>query len=212
MRDFLLSHDVKMIIIACNTSSACSYEQVKSNFDIPVLEVIRPGSVTAVRETRNKKVGVIGTAGTISSGVYENVIEEIDSSIKVYSQACPLFVQLAEEGWWDNDIALRTAQYYLKPLVDEGIDTLVLGCTHYPLLYKTISKVMGDEVKLVSSGLGVARMAKELIQKNNIESESNTAPEYSYYTSDSVEKFEKLGSLFLGKDISSAQKIDIEKY
>ena len=209
---FLLHHDIKMIIIACNTASACSYEQVKLNFDIPVIEVIRPGSAAAIKETINKKIGVIGTTGTVNSGVYEKVIKDIDNSIEVYPIACPMFVQLAEEGWWDNDIAIRIAQEYLNPLKKEGIDTLVLGCTHYPLLYNTISRVMGEGVKLVSSGMEVARTTKEIIQRNNIDRDNSIKPVYRYYTSDSVKKFEMLGSSFLGKSILSAEKVDIEKY
>jgi glutamate racemase len=209
---FLLSQDIKMIIIACNTASACSYELVKLNFNIPVIEVIRPGSFSAVNETKNKKIGVIGTTGTIDSGVYEKVIKERDASVQVFSKACPLFVQLAEEGWWDNDIAYRIAEEYLLPLKNEGIDTLVLGCTHYPLLYNTISKVMGSEVKLVSSGPEVAKTVKNLMAKSDTSRDSSIRPIYRFYTSDSVEKFESLGSSFLGREIKAAEKIDIEKY
>lgn len=209
---FLLSQDIKMIIIACNTASAFSYDQVRNNFDIPVIEVIRPGSAAAVRETRNKRVGVIGTTGTINSGLYEKIIKDIDSSIEVYSRACPLFVQLAEEGWWENDIARRIAEEYLLPLKEKKIDTLVLGCTHYPLLQKAISQVMGKEIKLVSSGQEVAKVVGQLITQRKINRDDSIKPVYRYYTSDSVEKFEELGSSFLGRKIYSAEKIDIEKY
>jgi glutamate racemase len=209
---FLLNQDIKMIVIGCNTASAYSYERVTNEFDIPVIEVVRPGAAAAVKETKNKKVGIIGTPGTISSGVYERAISNMDSDIKIYSKACPLFVPLAEEGWWDNDIALRTAEEYLIPLKEEGIDTLVLGCTHYPLLQKTISKVMGDGVKLVSSGLEVAKAVKELIDARGLQRDLHINPVYRYYTSDSVEKFEALGNSFLTRNVCSAEKVDIEKY
>lgn len=209
---FLLNQDIKMIVIACNTASAYSLQMVKSSFDIPVVEVIQPGAVTAVRATRNKKVGVIGTPATINSGAYEKEINKMDSGIEVISKACPLFVPLVEEGWWNNDIAHRVAEEYLIPLKNDGIDTLVLGCTHYPLLQETISRVMGDEVLLVSSAQEAAKTVKSVIDKNSFARDGQIQPVYRYYTSDSVEKFEALGSSYLNKNIYSAEKIDIEKY
>jgi glutamate racemase len=209
---FLLNQDIKMIVIACNTASACSLQLVKNNFDIPVIEVIEPGAMTAVRETRNKKIGIIGTLATVNSGVYERAINKLDSSVETISKACPLFVPLVEEGWWDNDIALRIAEEYLKPLKNENIDTLVMGCTHYPLLYKTISKVMGEDVKLVSSALEVTRVVRKILKEKDIERDDRVKPVYRYYTSDSVDKFESLGSAILESEIHSAEKVDIEKY
>ncbi|MDF2522914.1 MAG: glutamate racemase [Clostridiales bacterium] len=209
---FLLNHDIKMIVIACNTASAYSLQMVKHSFDIPVVEVIHPGALTAVRTTKNKKVGVIGTTGTICSGAYEKEINKIDSEIEVFSKDCPLFVPLVEEGWWNNDIAYRVAQEYLIPLKNEGIDTLVLGCTHYPLLQETISRVMGDKVLLVSSAQEAAKTVKNVIDTNNFARDGQIQPVYRYYTSDSVERFETLGSSFLNRSIHSAEKIDIEKY
>jgi glutamate racemase len=211
---FLLNQDIKMIVIACNTASAASFNLVKSSFDIPIVEVIQPGAATGARETRNKKVGVIGTAATISSCAYEKAIKSIDDTIRIFSKACPLFVPLAEEGkeWWDNDIAQRIAEEYLLSLRNEGIDTLVLGCTHYPLLQKTISRVMGEDVMLVSSALEVTKAVKEIIAENAMERDGRIKPVYRYYTSDSVEKFEPLCSAILNKVITSVEKVDIEKY
>lgn len=209
---FLLNQDIKMIVIACNTASACSLDQVKHSFDIPVVEVVQPGAATAVRETINKKVGVIGTSATVNSGVYEKAITRLDPSIEIYQKACPMFVPLVEEGWWDNDIAFRIVEEYLVPLKEKGIDTLVLGCTHYPLLQNTISKVMGDGVKLVSSALEVAKVVKEVINENSVGRDERISPVYRYYTSDSVEKFESLGNSILNQKIHSAEKVDIERY
>ncbi|MCX7921152.1 MAG: glutamate racemase [Clostridia bacterium] len=209
---FLLNQDIKMIVIACNTASAYSYGLVKHNFDIPVVEVVQPGSAAAVRETRNNKIGIIGTTATISSGVYEKAISSIDNSIEVYSKACPLFVPLVEEGWWDNDIAYRVVEEYLIPLKEKGIDTLVLGCTHYPLLKNTIEKVMGEEVKLINSALEVAKVVDRVIKETVSGRDEKIKPVYRYYTSDSVEKFESLASSLLNKEIHSAEKVDIEKY
>lgn len=209
---FLLNQDIKMMVIACNTMSACSIKQVKNTFDIPVIEVVEPGATAAVRESKSKKIGVIGTTNTVNSGVYENAIEHIDSQVEVFSKACPLFVPLAEEGWWENDIAERIAREYLLSLKEYNIDTLVLGCTHYPILYNTISKVMGPEVSLVSSAQEVARVVKDLIVKNDIARDPEIDPVYRYYTSDNVEVFESFGSRILGKEIHSVEKVDIEKY
>lgn len=209
---FLLNQDIKMIVIACNTASACSLQTVKNSFDIPVIEVVEPGALTAVRETRNKKVGVIGTSATVSSGVYERAIHRLDGSIQIYPKACPLFVPLAEAGWWENDIAYRIAEEYLIPLKNEGIDTLVMGCTHYPLLQETIRSVMGPEVSLVSSAREVAKVVKDVITENNMSRDKEIKPVYRYYTSDSVELFESLGNSILDTRIQAAEKVDIEKY
>jgi len=209
---FLLNQDIKMIVIACNTASASSLKLVKDSFDIPVIEVTEPGAITAVNETKNKKIGVIGTVATVTSGVYERAINRLDSSIEIVQKACPLFVPLVEEGWWENEIAFRIAEEYLEPLKKEGIDTLVMGCTHYPLLYNTISKVMGPDVKLVSSALEVTKVVRKILGEMDIMRDENVKPVYRYYTSDSVEKFESLGSAILESDIHSAEKIDIEKY
>ncbi|NLL05254.1 MAG: glutamate racemase [Clostridiaceae bacterium] len=209
---FLQNQDIKMIVIACNTASACSLDRVKHSFDFPIVEVVGPGSGAAAKSTVNKKVGVIGTPATISSGVYEKAITRIDSNIEIFSKPCPMFVPLVEEGWWENDIAFRIAEEYLLPLKECGIDTLVLGCTHYPLLQNTIQRVMGDEVKLVNSALEVAKVVKEGIDAYNMERDEKVSPVYRYYTSDSVEKFESLGNSILNSKIHSAEKVDIERY
>lgn len=211
---FLMNQDIKMIVIACNTVSAYSLEVVRNNFDIPIIEVIRPGAIAGIKNTKNKKIGVIGTTATINSRAYEKAISSIDNSIKVISKACPLFVPLVEEGpkWWEHDITYRIALEYLSPLKQADIDTLVLGCTHYPLLQKIISRVMGDEVKLVSSALEVAKVTKYIIEENNIARDPNIGSVYRYYTSDSVDKFEPLCSAILNRKITCAERADIEKY
>lgn len=211
---FLLNHDIKMVVIACNTMSAYGFQQLVKSFDIPIVEVIQPGAVTGARETNNKKLGIIGTTATINSGAYEMAVNRIDNSIEIYSKACPLFVPLVEEGqeWWENDIAVRIAEKYLTPLKKKGVDTVVMGCTHYPLLQNTISRVMGEDVKLVSSALEMAKVVSSTITENNIKRDEQLKPVYRYYTSDSVEKFEPLCSAILGTRIASAERVDIEKY
>lgn len=211
---FLMNHNIKMVVIACNTMSAYSYKIAKKSLDIPVIEVIGAGASAAAAETRNKKLGVIGTNATINSGAYQIAINKLNNKIEIYQRACPLFVPLVEEGqeWWENDIALRIAEKYLAPLKQAGVDTLMLGCTHYPLLQKTIKKVMGEDVRLVNSALEVAEVVKKEVFDNNIQRDARQKPIYQYYTSDSVEKFEPLCSTILGMPVNSAEKVDIEKY
>lgn len=210
--NFLLSQDVKFVVIACNTASACSLTKVRSKYKIPILEVVGPGSVAAVEKTKNKRTGIIGTAATITSDVYSKAIELIDSDIKTFSKACPLFVNLVEEGWWNNEIAEKIAHEYLKELKAMEIDTLVLGCTHYPLLSKTISSAMGKDVELVSSALELARVLKEALANKELNSTQKGQAQYRYFTSDSPEKFKSLGSKILGRTIEQVEKIDIEAY
>lgn len=209
---FLLTHDVKMIVIACNTASACSLELVKGSFNIPVVGVIEPGAEAAANVTSNRKVGIIGTSTTISSKVYERALNKFNGGVQIFSMACPLFVPLVEEGWCDNDITCRIAREYLLPLKEKEIDTLVLGCTHYPLLENAILQVIGDEVRLVNSGKEAACAAKRLLEKEELLQDEGLMPVYRFYTSDSVEKFSLLGSVFLGREITCIDRIDIEKY
>jgi glutamate racemase len=210
--NFLLRQDVKMIVVACNTASAYGYEIAKDGVDIPIVEVVEPGAETVVRETKNKSVGVIGTTATIKSDVYLNAIKRKNESVKVISKACPLFVNLVEEGWWDNDIAHMVVKEYLGSLKNKNIDTLVMGCTHYPLLEKTIQEVMGEEVKIVSSAHEVARVVKNHLSKYNMERKDENHPEYKFFTSDSAEKFIELGSLIMNKKLDNVEKIEIERY
>ena len=210
--NFLLSHDVKMIVIGCNTASACSLTRVRDDFDIPIIEVVEPGSRAAVNKTRNGKIGVIGTSATIGSGVYEKAIRAIMPEAEIHSKACSMFVSLAEEGWWDNDITKSICIEYLTPLKEEGIDTLILGCTHYPLLKNMIQEVMGDSVTLVNSAVEVAKVIDKTLDSLDLRRDSKLKPVNRFYTSDSVQKFEQLGSAFLNRNIVSAEKADIEKY
>lgn len=220
--EFLLSKGVKMIVIACNTASSFAYEHLKTMSRVPVVEVITPGAMAAVRATRNGKIGVIGTLATVSSNVYDRALIASaralrpDMEIEVFSAACPLFVGLAEEGWWDDEITHLTARRYLDPLISSGVDTLVLGCTHYPLLKNAISEVMGKKVKLIdSAGEVVSKVIETLcvsdIANTGDESDAQTVF-HEFFTSDSEEKFKALGSSFLGKEIENARKTDIERF
>lgn len=212
---FLLTKDVKMIVIACNTASAYGYEVARQNFDIPIFEVVSPGARAALDVTRNGHIGVIGTQATISTGVYEKAINRLkdkNAELKIFSKKCPLFVSLAEEGWWDNDIAGQVAGIYLEELKNSAVDTLILGCTHYPLLHDTISKVMGEDVKLVSSGKTVSKELKAYMEKNDMCAGEDAVQQIQYYTSDSIQKFIELGESFLGEKIHNTYNVEIDKF
>ena len=208
---FLESKDVKMIVIACNTASAYAYEELKKRADVPVVEVVTPGADVACKATRNGRIGIIATKGTISTGVYKKAVEDRAKelgmeNIEIFEQACPLFVSLAEEGWWDKEVTRLTAEEYLKPLKEAGVDTLVMACTHYPLLSKVIQEVMGDDVVLVNTGEATAQVVKELLGKEGTASEGNSNPVREFYTSDEPELFEQVATPFLGEGLPSGTK------
>lgn len=209
---FLLSKGVKTVVIACNTASAYAYDYVKKQFDVPVIGVIAPGAKAAVIATKKKRIGVIGTEGTISSSSFEKKILEYDSSIKVYSKACPLFVPLVEEGWIDKEVTYMIAKEYLKEFEDKEIDTLVLGCTHYPFLQNVIKKVLPN-VTLINPAYETAKETYKMLKMNdmlNLSTEDD--PVYYFYASDNLKKFESVASIFLNEKIKCQEKIDIEKF
>ena len=215
---FLESKDVKMIVIACNTASAYAYEELKAKAKVPVVEVVTPGADVACKATRNGKIGIIATKGTISTGVYKAAVEKRAEelgikNIEIFQQACPLFVSLAEEGWWDTEVTRLTAEEYLKPLKEAGVDTLVMACTHYPLLSKVIKEVMGEGVVLVNTGEATAKVVKELLSSEGTASEGNKSPVREFYTSDDPELFEQVATPFLGEGLPSGTKhFSTDKY
>lgn len=209
--NFLVKQGVKMIVIACNTASACSLKTVRQHYSLPIVEVVEPGSRAAVNATRNGKIGVIGTAATVASGVYENAVKNLLPDCEFHAKACPMFVPLVEEGWWDNDISRSIAAEYLCDMKASGVDTLVLGCTHYPYLQKVIGEVMGDDIVLVNSALEVAKSVRDELDKNNLSASSDKVGKVSYFTSDSVDKFAALGSVFLGEEMKDVTKVAIDK-
>src|SRR5512146_2652664 len=162
---FLLSQEIKLLVVACNTASAISLEAVKKEYPLPVIGVLEPGARAAVAATRSGKVAVIGTEATIGSGAYEKAIRKIAPDAEVISLACPLFVPLAEEGWTDNDVARLVAEKYLSPLRGSGIDTLVLGCTHYPRLKPVIAGAVGPAVALIDSASETAKEVSDVLEK-----------------------------------------------
>ena len=207
---FLFSKKVKMIVIACNTASSVSLDAIKNSVPVPVVGVIEPGAKAAAASTLNKKIGIIGTEATIRSNAYARAIMNIDSSIEVFGIACPLFVPLVEEGWSEGKIAEMVAHEYLKGMKGKGIDTLVLGCTHYPLLKGILSEVMGEGVTLIDSAIETAREIETVLKKLSLLNTSGDASSREFYVTDSPEKFKTVGERFLGERIHRIKKIELE--
>ena len=208
---FLETKDVKAIIVACNTASSNSLDAMRAATDTPIFGVVVPGVEAAVRATKNHKVGIIGTAATVRSGAYETMIRAENPDIQVFSKACPLFVPLAEEGWTDNEVSRLTAQSYLQELLTKGIDSLVLGCTHYPLLKRCIGTTVGDAVKLVDPAKATARQVKEFLAERDQLNENEEEGVRRFYLSDTTNTFGFLCQKAL-KHPYEAEIIDIEKY
>ncbi len=209
---FLETFDIKYIIIACGTASSAALPMIQDEWNIPIAGVLEPTCRAAVAATKNGKIGVLGTQGTIRSGKYQETIQGIHSGIQVFNQACPMFVPLVENGYLESEATELIAKEYLLPLRDEGVDTLVLGCTHYPLLTPVISRIMGDGVTLINAGAETAVFAKEYLEEKNLLSgrENGTA---RYYVSDGVDGFTSLAGMFLEKEIEGdVEMVAIEKY
>lgn len=206
---FLLECGVKAVVIACNTASAYGLVSLQSHFSVPVLGVIRPGAKKAAALTRSKKVGVIGTEGTIRSQSYSKAIAEFDPAIQIVTSACPLLVSMAEEGWFDGEVARLVLEKYLAPFKSNEVDSLILGCTHYPLFKGVIGEVL-SEVQLVDSGVETAVWLKELLAKNGIErSGGDHHGQTTFYTTDLPERMQRIGHLFLGEEIKKVAKAEI---
>lgn len=208
---FLLSKDIKAIIIACNTASAIALDESRKSFDIPILGVIEPGARAAVSKTKNNKIGVIGTLGTITSESYQKNIRRMKPSSEVIGIACPLFVPIVEEGWADTDVAMITAEKYLMELKEHNIDSLVLGCTHYPILRYTIFKVMGQDVNLINPAYETAKETKDMLKEKGLICNKVDGGKYNFYVSDDPEKFRRIGGNILGREIKNIEKVDIEE-
>jgi glutamate racemase len=205
--DVLLQHNVKLIVIACNTVSAVALDVVQKRAKVPVVGVILPGAEAAAKATKKKRVGVIGTLGTIFSNAYTNAIRQLDPGIKVIGQPCPLFVPLAEEGWIDHKATELIAKEYLFPLTLEKIDTLVLGCTHYPILQNVINKALNNSVTLIDSGEATAVVVKKMLAELDLVNTSKLKPNLQFYVSDVPHKFAEIGERFLGTKLGKVQRV-----
>jgi glutamate racemase len=205
---FLLRHDVKMVVIACHTASSFAQSFLASHFNHPILGVIDPGVEMAVRATRNGRIGVIGTNATVGSGAYPSAIQRLDPTVKLFQKACPLFVPLVEEGLLADPLTTQVARRYLKPLQQAKVDTLILGCTHYPLLKKTIGEVMGPKVTLVDSAHQVALKVKQVLGEIELDHARNgSAPAHKFYVTDEPRHFDVLSRRFLGRSVGDVQKV-----
>lgn len=208
---FLAKKNVKLIIVACNTASAVAIDELKSKFEIPIIGMINPGAKTAINETKNKRIGVIGTETTILNKAYSKAINKIDKEIKVFEKACPLFVPLAEEGWINHPATKLIAEEYLSELKKENIDTLILGCTHYPILKDVIQEVIGKNVKLIDSGSAASVEVNEYLEGRGIKNFQHNIGKYEYYVSDVPKKFKEIADRFLGKELEFIEKVELEE-
>ena len=205
--EFLLHQEVKLLIVACNTMAAIAPEAITSLSTVPVLDVIDAGARSTVADPRTKSVGVIGTPATINSNAYARAIHRYAPDIKIFSQACPLFVPLVEEGWLDHPVARLTAQEYLNPVLAQHIDTLVLGCTHYPLLKATLREVVGPEIRLVDSAEAMADMTATLLQESGLCNPSRLSPLYRFFVTDVPLRFQTIGERFLGRALPNIELV-----
>lgn len=214
---FLEDQPVKAIVVACNTASAYALPTVEKECRVPIIGVVKPGAKAAMLATRNKKIGVIATEGTISSGIYTEYIHELLPDAQVRGKACPLFVPLIEEGLWEDPVTDEIARRYLAELMDEEIDTLIMGCTHYPLIRKTLGRTVGDGVTLVNPAYETAIELRTLLEKENLLSDhapalGDTQTQYQFYVSDMADKFKQFANSIIKYGILTAKTINIEKY
>ena len=208
---FLVKRDIKLLVAACNTASAVSLETLQERFQIPIVGVIEPGARRAAAVTRNGRVGVIGTEATIKSSAYTRAIKKINPAIEVITRACPLFVPLAEEGWTTNEVARLAARMYLDGLKETGVDTLVLGCTHYPLLKEIITETMGEEVRLVDSAEETARTVEEILLDQGLLRPAVEKGNHHYFVTDVPAGFIRIGNRFLGGRLEDVHQVSLEE-
>jgi glutamate racemase len=202
---------VKAIVIACNSASSVAFDVVKEEIDIPVIEVIKPGARAAAKNTKNGKIGIIGTETTINSRIYTKYLKEIHAGVKVFSKACPLFVPLVEENWLYDSVTVEVAGRYMSEIIGYGVDTCVLGCTHYPLLRHTLRKVLGEGVTLVNPAYETAlELERVLTEKNILGDEQVTG--HKIYVSDKAETFKAFANTILPFEVEEISDINIEKY
>ncbi|MBU4274731.1 glutamate racemase [Patescibacteria group bacterium] len=206
--EWLLNRGAKIIVVACNTSSAWAADFLKKEFpNLPIFEMIEPAVKEAIKKTKNKRIGIIGTPGTVKSGIYKKKLAEIDGELKFFAEPCPLFVSLVEEGLIDGKITEEVAKKYLLPLKKKNIDTLILGCTHYPLLEKTIKKIMGKNIEIINPARSLARGLKKFLENNpEIEKKLRNGSVHKFQFSDEPYNFQKINHLCFDKKIKPIVK------
>ncbi|MFH1283537.1 MAG: glutamate racemase [bacterium] len=207
---FLVAKSVKLIVVACNTASATALNMLVKKINLPIIGVVKPGAEAALIKTRNKKIAVIGTEATIKSDAYKMMLVKLsDSPVKVYNKSCPLFVPLVEEGWLNNKVTFVIAREYLRNVKKEGVDTLILGCTHYPLLSKLIRKIVGSKIEIVDSARATSNEVKKVLMRNGLLNQSKKDGKISYYVTDNPSKFKNLAVLFSGNMIKQVSLVKL---
>ena len=212
---FLRTFQVKTIVVACNTASACALDTLEQNIDIPIIDVVKPGAKAAAEATRNGRVGVIATEATIGSQIYTEYIKKLNKNVTIYGKACPLFVPLVEEGLLQDPVTDEIARRYLTELIDIDIDTLILGCTHYPLIRSTLGRIMGERVTLVNPAYETALELREMLTSLDLlndETPELGSNQYRFYVSDKAEKFVRFANSIIKYGILSAKAVNIEEY
>ena len=218
---FLLGHEIKAVIIACGTASSNALEELKEAYDLPIIGVVEPGAHLAVRTTKNGRIGVLGTAATIRSGAFERVIHKADPQLDVVSQPCPLFVPLAEEGWFSDEITRQIIRRYIAPVKEAGVDTVILGCTHYPLLRDLIQEEMGEGVSLINVSEAATREMGEYLKAHDMSAVEEPDPldpssikkgRYEFFASDSIDQFRSFSKQILDLSEVCVSRINIERY
>lgn len=207
---YLMSQDVKLVVVACNTATAHAAHRLGATLPVPVIGVIEPGARAAVRATRTARVGVIGTTGTIASGAYDLAVRRRLADARVYAQPCPLFVPLVEEGWHDHESARLIAREYLEPLRSMDVDVVILGCTHYPLLRSLVAEVMGPAVTLVDSAAETALEVEAMLDEHRLRRVSEQPPTHAFVASDAPLRFRDVGRRFIGSLLTSVKQVDVE--
>ncbi|WP_409297343.1 glutamate racemase [Peribacillus sp. SCS-26] len=210
MTRFLLKRNIKMLIIACNTATAAVLDEIRNELSIPVLGVIYPGARAALKLTRNLHIGVLGTVGTVKSGAYETALKNINPLTRVESLACPKFVSIVESGAFKSPIAKKVVAETLRPLKSKKLDTLILGCTHYPLLGPVISSYMGKGVEVISSGEETASEASVILHFNGQMNKSTEPPLYEFYTTGSKDIFQDIASEWLEREVEHVETVKLE--
>jgi glutamate racemase len=209
---FLLEKNVKIVVVACNTASSVAVSMLQTILDVPVIGVIEPGAEAAVRNSRNRKIGVIGTAATIRSSSYRKKVLQSSNKAQVISQACPLFVSLVEEGWIEDEATILIARRYLQTMIENHVDTLILGCTHYPLLKNTIQKVLGDDVRLIDSGVETAITVAKILEEKRMLANPDQIAKNKFYLSDMPYKFQEIAERFLERTIPHVETVNFEQF
>ena len=211
--NFLKTREVKAIVVACNTASALVLDELTGEVDVPMIGVVKPGALTAVRSTKNRRIGVTGTESLVNSGVYIDFIRQLDPKIQVFQKACPLLCPLVEEGWWHDDITTEIVTRYLEDLKAQGVDTLIMGCTHYPLLRSTFRMVLGESVELINPAYETSEELSEILKKEDLTRIPDGTPlSHEFYVSDDPERFVEFATSVLKFDIGRAEKIAIENF